>query len=1661
MVDGPSFSALPPRPPTPPRSSSFNSAPSKIDTLQSSHNQPPLSTPDGALSSLDLSPHPHSSASKKVNFSPLPTAFATPNSKLRTPLRTLLPSNQCRPSKSILKTCSSPAAPLSDDVLPSPVENLPAMLESISHQLAGESRTSRADAYKQLVGALTAYRNLPDENALADKIESISGYIRRDICEVAGTYNPLDIKVVRQALKLLILFIFNPNLSLRLSDDLRVFIIDHSIASLQNPNTPKVIVTEYLRVLAVQNFSPKIVTSSRIAHLLSALNDITTRIEGKAVVAHRLEIYERLLYLPQAAMASQADLWMDHLVTALHHNVKEIRTKAIHFGKLVAVKFGPNAPISAQLRKVLDIETGDNSKFVLELCRRLTAMISNSESSPHVPQIWSVVILLLRNKRWAIDQWDHLKEWLLVIQKCFNCSDLTTKSQALVAWDLLVYSLPLGEATSNDIVKLLFRPIHSQLERKKSDKQTPLLNQAFSTYHKLLYYAFRPSTSHARLELFWTAYMKAAFSENLNSDPTNNRRLCQVLASLLWNPQPKVWDENKIKINKVTVISAEDLPRLDCKWVRSRLSVILPLFESLFRMSTWSDENVQESSIAIAWLHLSKALADASSKEITPSSESMQAIASILGILQRVWKTEPESLNATGPGANEAFHNRFHFLLKTSVSCIGSTPFTDKLLLKTSQETFQTSHTPTHHRRTLDGNIKPPIFHLFDLIVISSHPGLDPAYFRLIQSVIEIGVQARTSRSSQLETLRQFSDICIGKRKKPWVFRVADFTILRHAWRSIATLAKECLTGYPVETAPRHREDSPSHDYENVIAVLAAGSGFSQVYPEWSQLLDSFRSVVMSERGEIALAAIPDMLAELALLQPFGPSLYCCAALLDLAVFIPTPDQPPPSLHPSANKPPLMHRRTQQPPSHDNLAELAKQVLEQTYEDLRHIEPVQVVKLCDSMAKFCDRCPSKIGPRFLEKTQGSLGLWLADRSAFLTSRNQIDKSVLASAQSLIRSTANLLQQSSNTHPTLLQQLSILVTSGLESRHKSTVNIFIKLWNNSFGTLLTLEYPENVERALRRLKPFVHLLLPNFPPGVNNTIELASPEFLSSQDEVVRSDTPLALLDRHNKLIKTPSQTNAPSSASRSRRRKKSTPLSSRVSTPKPRLRHDDSQIQFVPVESSPTVNTGGDTQVLTENQREVRDRQRGETAKMFPGLRSSASQIGQDTAHQPNANNSDRIESAPPTPSLHLSLAANDEELPGSSPTPSSKNHVLQPGQMMGSSLSSMLDLDDIHSEDLPSSPPQIHDHQNTHPQASKAQRNSNNKEQDVANQSVSPISTQPEILNAGSQPDTPNAGEMKRATAADTRKQDVTASASKSRADRLAEDDPNGGLSQGGDDTDREPSPSRDHARRYPGPDRVDLIPDSFSDDLEQQIASQLEQDLELSMDMELADDKQQASDASILTRSMKRKREDNAPTHPDRAKRPSPSPRSSRSSDKAVAQQPSKNSAAHPESVPPGDDAGTQRKRPSRSRRTADPSRGGTQTSNPSTDSGQTSQRKSKKRRSQRLNDQSIIDPPDEQIEDQPEPQISPDRGMTEPTADVEMQEANEPPGNQADHSGPAAAPDQSEVTGILASLRSVLGSIRTAAFGRTVLREIDDVMFDIRVEAHDAARRHEGRS
>lgn len=96
------------------------------------------------------------------------------------------------------------------------------------------------------------------------------------------------------------------------------------------------------------------------------------------------------------------------------------------------------------------------------------------------------------------------------------------------------------------------------------------------------------------------------------------------------------------------------------------------------------------------------------------------------------------------------------------------------------------------------------------------------------------------------------------------------------------------------------------------------------------------------------------------------------------------------------------------------------------------------------------------------------------------------------------------------------------------------------------------------------------------------------------------------MSRSDNVTEAPSE--SPSCSSRSldrgalRRSPKEQPPKT---TPKARLRHDDSQIQFAAIESSPLASEIPDSQLLTDRQREVRERQNLEAGVMFPDLRST------------------------------------------------------------------------------------------------------------------------------------------------------------------------------------------------------------------------------------------------------------------------------------------------------------------------------------------------------------------------------------------------------------------------------------------------------------------------
>ena len=262
---------------------------------------------------------------------------------------------------------------------------------------------------------------------------------------------------------------------------------------------------------------------------------------------------------------------------------------------------------------------------------------------------------------------------------------------------------------------------------------------------------------------------------------------------------------------------------------------------------------------------------------------------------------------------------------------------------------------------------------------------------------------------------------------------------------------------------------------------------------------------------------------------------------------------------------------------------------------------------------------------------------------------------------------------------------------------------IILWNNTFGTRFDLEYPPELAQALARLRPVADLKLPNFPAAFDVEDAPSGPQFVDSDGDseprsyrrssavASRGGTPY--LDSSPLPSRLKSKSPHPTielskSASKKRasdeaRATKLRPKPKRDTTP--RLRHDDSQIQFAAISSSPPASTAPDSQLLTDRQREVKERQQQEAATMFPDLRSSPRpKARKGKASSTLALTSDlplsMAEAGPGTPAIGR-MGAFDDFIT-SSPTPRR-----EAGEGVGQ-FGADAEVSDREAGDVPSSPP-------------------------------------------------------------------------------------------------------------------------------------------------------------------------------------------------------------------------------------------------------------------------------------------------------------------------------------------------------------------------------------
>ena len=182
-----------------------------------------------------------------------------------------------------------------------------------------------------------------------------------------------------------------------------------------------------------------------------------------------------------------------------------------------------------------------------------------------------------------------------------------------------------------------------------------------------------------------------------------------------------------------------------------------------------------------------------------------------------------------------------------------------------------------------------------------------------------------------------------------------------------------------------------------------------------------------------------------------------------------------------------------------------------------------------------------------------------------------------------------------------------------------------MWNRTFGCSEALEYPDDLRKTLTKLRSVTEIRLPSLPEAeldeVSSNIFLtesaytyglqvpSSPIRLAESQEhdaeafllpprnlpgLNERESPLRKAPRTLTQSLTPRPAKGPPKEARREAR----------TTPKARLRHDDSQVQFAAIDSSPLGFEAVESQHLTDRQKDIKERQ-GLQAAMFPEIRSS------------------------------------------------------------------------------------------------------------------------------------------------------------------------------------------------------------------------------------------------------------------------------------------------------------------------------------------------------------------------------------------------------------------------------------------------------------------------
>ena len=503
-------------------------------------------------------------------------------------------------------------------------------MDSIAQQLDSGDRNTKLDAYSTLVSLVKAYDEVPEIAVLKSKVSQVARCIRRDITpQDRSETDLLENSLTVQALKALVVLVWSRDFSPYLTDDFRSFILERSIQVLQDHKCPKSIIIHYVHLLATQDFRPPLLTlSGRVARIIDALHALTDHYPGNNITAQRLMVYTRLIDQVRGAMLIKCTDWLEDIMLAMVSSNKDVASRALSLGLILCSRFPTSATLSQATAQVLEKEMGNGRRVNHYMCKRLDRLSADKQSADLVPRIWMIVVSLV-SAELSLEKWIFLKDWLRVIQRSLNSGDSATRTWANTAWNRFV-SVARPHQLPETLSSVLLKPILAQLAPYRHSLASR--SQAASSYCNLLRFAFRPTNTHKEHTRAWNEYIVKVMTGKFLK--ANADLACRLLTSLFWRatPSKKAGTEDRGHDNVPT--TPEELPTIDCKWIRAHAGSIVRLFEAVLRYSAWSTEPASGEPLVIqAWTNFAKALSDSCCREIKPSADTKIAIRCVTNFL--------------------------------------------------------------------------------------------------------------------------------------------------------------------------------------------------------------------------------------------------------------------------------------------------------------------------------------------------------------------------------------------------------------------------------------------------------------------------------------------------------------------------------------------------------------------------------------------------------------------------------------------------------------------------------------------------------------------------------------------------------------------------------------------------------------------------------------------------------------------------------------------------------------------------------------------------------------------------------------------------------------------------------------------------------------------